>query len=163
MKRAEFKRERVYGNALIDPVVALLNARFPSLIRDAVEREFSGDPPIALHASDVPSLKFERRVVQVTAEGILTAARERAALYVARAVADRLAAEGGETWRAGQRHLVQRAQREFDEYARAHRDQVAQRERVARLRKGPIASPKRTASAEALRARIAALRLPRIQ
>src|SRR4051794_5185728 len=102
MKRAEFKLERLYGNALIDPVVAMLNARFPSLIRDAVEREFSGDPPIALHATDALSLKSERRVVQVIAESTLAAARERVALYVAQAVADRLANGGAENWRAGQ-------------------------------------------------------------
>jgi len=163
MKRAELKRESTSGNALIDPVVALLNARIPSIVRDAVEREFSGDPPATLHASDAPVFKSERRVVQATAEGIFFAARERVALYVARAVADRLAAGDAEKWRAGQRQLVQRAQREFDEYLRAHRDVQAQRERVARIKKGSPASQARSAAAEAIRRRIAALRLPRIQ
>jgi hypothetical protein len=163
MKRAEFKRECVDSNALVDPVVALLNARFPSLVRDAVEREFSSDPPIALHASDAPAFKFERRVVQVIAQGVHAAARERAALYVARAIADRLAAGDAEKWRIGQRQLVERAQREFDEYARQHRDQVARRERLARIKKGSLPPPKRSAAAEALSRRIAALRLPSIQ
>jgi hypothetical protein len=169
MKRSELNREIAYAEAILDPAIELLKTRFPSLVRDAVEREFSSDAPLAMSFGEPPALSLPSRALQVVATGFLCAARERAALYVARAVADRLAAGEGEKWLSATRDREARAQREFEELKRKHqresRDRDAVRARVARIRNSPTGTRERTISAKraALSARVAALRLPRIQ
>ena len=174
MTRGELKREVAHAGAILDPAVDLLKARFPSLIRDAIEREFSPEGPITVVVGDVNALAFQSRALQETAKGILSAARERATLLVAQAVAERLAAGDGEKWLAATREREARAQREFDEYKlncqRETRERQERRALLKRIRSGsiadsPAATRERSISLEraALRARINALSLPRIQ
>lgn len=164
MKRKDVEeRWLALVNAIMDPATDLVKARLPALIHQAIQHEFSSERPLALHASGAPALRFDTRAAQLAAEALMTTAHQRATLLVAQAIAARLAAGDGEKWFAAKRRQEERLQHEFDEYAREQREMAARRARVSRLRQGSIASPKRLAAAEALRARIAALRLPRIQ
>lgn len=161
MNAIQRKSAFAYARSILDPATERLKVRVPTLVRQAIDSEFSLELPLALHASDVP-FKFESPVMQATAEGLMTAVRERVALLVAQAVAERLAAGDAEKWHAAKRRQEDRAEREFDKYLRDERNQTERRARLTRIKQGSIASPRRSASSEALRKRIAAMRLPRI-
>ncbi len=158
MKRLP-SREMAYAESVLDSAADLLKVRLTALIRHAVEREFSPEHPLVLQTSQAPPFNLEPRLLQITAEGIFVAARERAALLVAQAVAERLTAGDGANWMESKRALEQRAHREFDKYVREERDATARRTRLAQLRSGSAPTPRNSLSAKALRARLAALQL----
>jgi hypothetical protein len=162
MKRQRIQ-ELAYAESVLDSATDLLKVRLTALVRHAVEREFSPEHPLVLQTSQVPPFSLEPRSLQVTAESILIAVRERAVLLVAQAVAERLMAGDGTKWFESKRALEQRAQREFDKYIREERETAARHERLARLRRTSGLQSKNSLSAKALRARLAALQLRSIQ
>lgn len=155
------ERWLTYVYTIMDPACDLVRVRLPALIHHAIQHEFSSDLPLALHAIEAPAFKFDTRAAQLAAESLMDAVRQRVKLLVAQAIATRLAAGDGEKWLAAKRRQDERAQREFDDYVREQRAQVARRARLSRIRQDSSASPKRPASALALRARSAAVDLPR--
>lgn len=168
-------RERAYMNSRIDPAAALLKARLPSLIRAAIEHELSDEPPAFVAAADAQTIHFKGRWLQVIATGLLNGARAHVRLCIAKVIAEHLADPNTvETWLRAKREREAHAQREFDEYQqeyrRDQRQRVISRARLERIRSGPIATDpasmrERVVSLEraALRARLDALQLPRIQ
>lgn len=161
MKRSElFLRT----DALVIAATDLVKVRLRTLIPQAVAQEFSRVQPNVLDENGVSEIRLESPVSQVLAESIFSAARERAGLLVAQVIAEKLAIDGAaKTWRAGRSERERRVQRDFDEWARWQRQRTDNYVRLARLRAGSTAEPRPIALQRAkLRARIAALTLPRI-
>jgi hypothetical protein len=163
LQRKSRTRGVAYDQSVLDSATDLLKIRLTSLVRHAVESEFSSELPLILRPSEALPFAIAPRSLHVAAEGLLIAARERVAHLVAQAIAERLARGEGSKWLDSNRALERRAQREFDAYIREEHEQAGRRERLAKLRGQSGRGLKDSRSKAALRMRLAALQLRGVQ